>query len=268
MKISSDGQRTTTFAVPRTEELKYGTVSAFDPYDGVDVYELLQTGEKAIVLLNFSSDGSLRSRTELQIPEPMRLTQLVAISPSSFFVSGTLVGSSQGKRAGAPFNAIFDASGKLVKTITLKGDSLPQKEPKQSDESGLSNLAVYFGRAVAGRDGNFYVLRAASPAKIYVISAAGDVVRTLPINPPMPGSEPFELQTSSGRIAIEFDAPDAKDISGTRIRVIDAQTGAALNDFSITRELTEAMACYKPDQFTFYSSTGEFPAIVVAAIPH
>ncbi len=268
LKISADGQHTTAFPVPSMPELKYGTVSAFDPHDGVDIYELIQLGQEKTYLLNYSADGSLRSRTELQVPEPMRLTQLAVISSTSFFVSGTLVGSSDGKRAGAPFNAIFDATGKLVRTISLKNDSQPGKPARQADPSGLSNLAVYFGRAVAGHDGNLYVLRATTPARIVVISASGDVVRTVPIEPPTPGSEPFEMQVSGGRIAVEFDSPDAKDISGTRIRVIDSQTGEALNDYRITRELTEAMACFTPEAFTFYSNTGEFPAIVVAAIPH
>lgn len=268
LKISADGQHTTSFPVPSTPELKYGTVTAFDPYDGVNIYELVQLGTERTYILDFSADGTLRSRTELQVPEPMRLTQLAVASPSSFFVSGTVVGSSDGKSAGAPFNALFDATGKLLRKITLKNDSQPGKQPKQADPNGLSNLAVSFGRAVAGHDGSVYVLRAATPARLIVISASGDILRVLPIEPPTPGSEPFEMQISGGRIAVEFDSPDAKDISGTRIRVIDSQTGEALNDYKITRELTEAMACYTPEAFTFYSNTSEFPSIVVAAIPH
>lgn len=198
---------------------------------------------------------------------PSSPSQLVALNDGTYFVSGTQTGDKTGKGAGLPINAIYNGSGKLVRKVSLKDDAEPKGLPKITGQPSEANPAVRFGRAVLGEDGNIYLIRAVSPTLVYVISPGGDLVRTVKVSAPFDKAVPIALMINAGRIAIEFSDPNAYDMSDTTIRVADALTGTKIADYQIALDLTEAVACYSGNRFTFLGNSRGWPAIMQANAP-
>ncbi len=108
-------------------------------------------------------------------------------------------------------------------------------------------------------------MRATSPALVYVISAGGDLTRTLKVAPPFVKGTPVAMMVNAGLVAIEFSDPNAPDVSDTTIRVVNALTGDTVADYRIVPELTEAVACYTNDKFTFLGNSDGWPAVMQAS---
>jgi len=266
VRISLEGAQKAIYRYSDVPELKGSLVDDFAIGADGKVYELVELGEGHVLVLEFSEKGEFEGKTELQGKPLFNPSQLVVLTGGNFFVSGSLIGDKAGHGVGNPFNAIFNTSGDLVRKFSLKKDADPKVSPNTADRSGNANLAVRFGRALLGDDGNLYVMRAASPALVYVISPAGNVMRTLRIMPPVKKAEPVALLTGSGRIAVEFSVPDAPDIADTTIRVADSRSGHTVMDYRITWQLGEAVACYSQDEFTFVGSGEDmWPSIMRAA---
>lgn len=262
MEFSPDGSQKSSYSDLSDPELKDAFPEDFAVTENGEVYELLKLWKSRSFVMIFSGDGQMASKAELVTRQPVNLSHIVALPQDRFFVTGSVAGDETGKGAGKPFNAIFDSSGKLLRQITLKGDSKP-KETKPEDHVGDANPAIKWGRAVGGDDGNIYVMRQGSPAVVYVVSQAGTVVRTLKVPPPVTNASGTQLAINQGRIAIEFSIPEATDVSDTRIRVVNAQTGQKIADYSITPEIGEAVACFRDDGgLTFLRQTDSWPRII------
>ena len=173
VKIAPDGSQKATYSYSGVADIKDDTLLAASAGDHEEMYELLRApGQR--VLLRLSENGQLESRTEIDAPEPFAPAQLEVLPNGTLFVSGTLIGDKTGHGAGEPVNALYDASGRWLKEIRLKNDSGLLKQPlKTADRIGSQNRAVHFGRTTVGNDGNLYVMRATSPAMVYVISPEG-----------------------------------------------------------------------------------------------
>jgi hypothetical protein len=252
-RFAPDGTQKATYRSSNIPELKDSTVNDFSIAEDGKLYELVWLG-KSIYIVEFSKDGEIEGKTELTVEQPLIPAQLEALAGGNFFVTGSLVGDKTGHDAGKPFNAIFDNSGKLVREVTFKKDAEPKEAPKTANRSGDANHSILFGRTALGEDGNLYVMRAVSPAVVYVISPAGRLLRTLRIQPLIKNAQPVALLTGAGRLAVEFDVPDTPDVSDTLIRVVDARTGRNVVDYRTTRQLGEAVACYTTEGFTFIGS--------------
>lgn len=162
-------------------------------------------------------------------------------------------------------NAFYDAGGQWLKDIRLKKDpGILKQALAASDRTGSQNQAVHFGRTAVGDDGNLYVMRAATPAMIYVVSPGGKVEHTLTVQPPARGAVPFALLAHGGRVAVEFDFPDSPNVSEARIRLVDGRTGQPITDYSVTQDLGEAVACYDGTQFTFVGMKDGWRSIIQA----
>jgi hypothetical protein len=265
VKIAPDGSQTAVYTFSGVADIKDDSLVAASAGDHGEMYELLRTSGQRVLLLRFSENGQLESRTEIDAPEPFSPAQLDVLPNGTLFVSGTLIGEKTGQRAGQPVNALYDASGRWLKEIRLKNDSGLLKQPlKTSDRTGSQNRAVHFGRTAVGDDGNLYVMRAAGPAVVYVISPGGKVERTLTVQPPGNGGVPFALLAHGGRAAVEFDFPDSPDVSDTRIRLVDSRSGQAITDYKVTTDLGEAVACYDGSQFTFIGMKDGWRSIIQA----
>lgn len=252
VKIAPDGSQKAMYAYSGVADIKDDTLLAASAGDHGEMYELLRAPGQRVLLLRFSENGQLESRTEIDSPEPFTPAQLDVLPNGTLFVSGTLIGEKTGQRAGEPVNAFYDPGGRWLKEIRLKKDSGLLKQPlTTSDRTGSQNRAVHFGRTAVGDDGNLYVMRAVSPAVVYVISPGGKVERTLTVHAPADGAVPFALLAHGGRVAVEFDFPTSPDVSDTRIRLVDSHSGQAITDYEVTTDLGEAVACYDGEQFTF-----------------
>ena len=153
-------------------------------------------------VVSFSGNGTLHGVIKLGRFSPY---QLVVFPSGRFLVSGT-----QGPQHTVPITAIFESSGKQLKTIYEPEDEEFRKKAAGHDsdyfsvELNYDNRAVWEGDAALGSDGNAYLLRAVSPALIYVISPEGEVLRKLHVESPEFGLRPRSLKAAPGRLAIAF----------------------------------------------------------------
>jgi hypothetical protein len=109
----------------------------------------------------------------------------------------------------------------------------------------------------AGPDGNVYLLHGTSPALIYVISPAGEVVRKLRIDTEDPNREASSIKFYAGRFAIGFDW--VGNLPKSLIKVTDLK-GNSIADYEIGEgagELNPVLACYSSKGFTLIPRSAE-----------
>src|SRR5262249_3461590 len=114
---------------------------------------------------------------------------------------------------------------------------------------------VWHGDAALGLDGNAYLLRATSPALIYVISPRGEVLRKLRVASPGPGLTAQGLKAASEKLAISF--LEADSFSGS-ITVVDYQ-GNLLGEYTSPDKNTSPAlpGCYDDSQMFTFVATDE-----------
>ena len=266
VQFSPEGTKKTTYK--SSDAPGFGDAFVHDFSIGSDgrVYELVQASGGEVFVLKFSSNGQFDSKTELTFEKSFMPSQLVALTGGGYFISGTQNGDEPPVGNGGAVNAIFDDSGNLVRQISLKADSKTKKGDSKSEKSHhrpeVENAAVRFGRALLGYDGNIYLMRASTPPIVYVVSPSGKLVHTVKLQSPFEKGTPIALMMDGGRLAIEFSDPVAEDTSSTTVRVVNAQTGDKIADYRIAPELTEAVACYSDNKFTFLGNSNGWPAIM------
>ncbi len=201
------------------------------------------------MLLNIPADGSFKSRTRLDA-EFFTPYQIALFRSGEFLLSGTA-----GPQDRTPFTAVFGADGKLIKKIYEPEDENSRQRAESGDRDFLSdstnagNTFVWYGDAVAGSDGNVYLLRSTSPALIYVISPRGEVMRKLRIDSGNSALVARTLRPGPGRLAISFlERYSTKGI----IKVVDLQ-GNPIADYGSDDEGTYPglPGCYVSGAFAF-----------------
>ncbi len=262
VQLSPDGTRKAAYKSADSPGLKDAFVHDFSIGDDGKVYEIVQALGERVFVLKFSPNGEFDSRIEIVAETSFMPAQLVALHDGTFFIAGTENGDEAQGGTGKSVDAIYDASGKLLRKIFLKESVRRNKPTKLTDRATDLNAAIRFGRVVPGQDGNIYVMRASSPATVYVISPTGKIVRVVKVDSPFEKATPIMLMLDAGRLAIEFSDPTADDTSDTTIRVADALTGEKIADYRIAPELTEAVACYSDNRFTFIGNSNGWPAIM------
>jgi hypothetical protein len=204
-----------------------------------------------VYVVSYSSDGSLRSKAKLDAE--FFVPYQIAVFPSGeLLVSGI-----NGPYNRTPVTAVFTADGKLIKQIYEPEDEDGRKRA-DAGEAGFrpadmesSNDFVVRGDAELGSDGNVYLLRAGSPALIYVISAKGEIQRKLRIPSPDSGLTAERLKSAPGSLAISFLRPGMN--TGT-IEVVDFKgRHVATLASSDQRMYPGLLGCYSPKGFTFLS---------------
>ena len=207
----------------------------------------------------FSAEGKLKSR--VQLDPPGFLPYQLAVFPSGeLLVSGLEhVHSRLALGPCKSFTAIYDKNGHLQKRLSLPEDAEIDADAERGDSRYahgpmFGNMAVAFGRARLGDDGNVYLMSRTSPATVYVISSSGELLRTLRIEPADHGQMPYEMRVAEGRIVVEFSLSCSADhCEGWSFTVADATTGQKLSDYGDDKSLGGVFACYsaRPERFTF-----------------
>ena len=162
----------------------------------------------------FKEDGTRDSLTKLVLPAGAAVLPMLfgVFNNGTYLVTGTVVRHAKSQA----FTAIFDSSGRWVKSLRLAGDvppapvfHSPPPPPKPSANkdhhgNGSSFLAVQFGGVVSAADGNMYLVRASDPIKIYGISAGGEVVNQAEAPIPEPGLSLTEVGASAAGLYLQF----------------------------------------------------------------
>jgi hypothetical protein len=229
------------------------------------------------VLDNFGPDGKLESSVRLERPPTAFFPMQIAV-----FRSGEILISGLQRNPGYKAStAIYDPTGHLVKQLALDGDEEIERAVEVGDDRDTDSPrgykeAVSRSVAITGEDGFVYLMRATSPATVYVISAAGEVIRKISVSSPTDTGRPdFGIRVVKNRLAVEFnrscDSPSVwGSCQGTVYTVVDATTGQRLADYEAEKEAAGIMACYAPDPdrfFTFSIPPGRGRLEIVEAAP-
>ena len=153
-----------------------------------------------------------------------------------------------------------------MKQLVLDGDEEIERAVEVGDarytrSPGGHNEAFSRSVAITGDDGFVYLMRATSPATVYVISAAGEVIRKIVVSTPTDRGVPdFWIRVAKNKLAAKFrrDCDDDLGLNsceGTVYTVVDATTGKKLADYAAEKDAAGTTACYAPDpdRFITYS---------------
>jgi len=229
------------------------------------------------VVDNFGRDGKRESSVPLERPPiPFFPMQIAVFRSGEMLVAGLQY--HPGYKAGT---AIYDPAGHLVKQFVLDGDAeiehaIEVGDARYARAPGEGNEAVTRSVAITGDDGFVYLMRATSPATVYVISSGGEVIRKIVVNAPTDKALPdFGIRVVKNRLAIKFsrecdDPVIFSSCRGTVYTVVDATTGQKLADYETEDETAGPIACYAPDPdrfSTFSIGAGEHRLEIVEAAP-
>lgn len=202
-KIKPDGSVAATFRITEAS----ADISGKDFFVSGDgrVYQAGFMPDGAVYVAEFASGGSLKSKIRLDSTGFVPY-HIARFESGEFLLSGT-TGLSNDHR---PFTGVFDAKGRLIKEIYEPEDEDSRRRAEAGEldfvpeGTNAGNAFVWHGDAALGSDGNAYLLRASSPALIYVVSPKGDVVRKLRIDAPDAGLVARSIKPGQGRLAISF----------------------------------------------------------------
>jgi hypothetical protein len=213
--------------------------------DAGGVYQAARIAD-GLYVVGFARDGSVKSTTKLEAN-----ARLVDPWQTAVFGSGGyLLSGLTGKDHRAPYTAVFDANGKLVKTIYEPEDEEARQKAESGDvgysRSNVGNRFVGLGDVAAGSDGNVYLLRGTSPALVYVVSPTGEVVRKLHIDAGNPDFVARDIKSYAGRLAVGFNGP-------SNLVIVTDLEGRTIARYAIDRKKPDwpALACFNSEGLTF-----------------
>jgi hypothetical protein len=265
IKFSPDGEKLAVFSLDSVPGLTDAEMPDFAVGLRRDVYLLalsIKDTERHVAVVRFSERGNYESTISLG---PMFVPANFAVFlTGDFLISGTQTTvpepadtDSEPKRE--PFTAVFDGSGRMVKRISLPGDVdlNPSKSGKGSRDTGEAEkkqapaAEITQGEAAPGDDGNVYLMRRTSPPLVYVISAGGEVVRTLKVTPPAGNAEVWSMKYAyGGRLVFEFTVPTP--VNGSRpdiiFSLVDAETGQRVLDYKAPPKMGGSFVCYSQEK--------------------
>jgi len=232
-RMSADGKSITTIKT-ETGDFSKSTLSNFDVSPDGTLFAVMSTRHNYLV--EFDDIGQMKRHPEISaFGGGIDIRNFAALSANAFLIAGGVI---EKGRPGRGYTAIIDADGKLVREVRVKNEVDPQ-------EQNAANLVL--GPAMVGDDGNAYVLRAATEgARVLVISASGEVLRTLVVSSPVPKGKAFQMGAAKGRLAVEFYRDDLP----TWFKVVSTQTGEEIASYE--SELHGMFLCYSLEGFDFF----------------
>lgn len=251
-EITREGVLTQSFYAAKMSQIGDTAKGIFVSEAG-DVYEAARTAN-GLYVLQFAKDGSVKASARLDAESrEVDPWQLAVFKDGGYLLIGLA-----GKDHRTPYTAVFDANGKLVKSIYEPEDEEARQKAEGRDiayaRSNVGNRFVGLGDVATGSDGNAYLLRGASPTLIYVISPSGKVVRKLRIDAGSAEAEYVarEIRSYAGRLAIGFNGPD-------NLVVVTDLSGKTIANYMISRHKPDwpSLACYDSTGFTFLTTYAE-----------
>jgi hypothetical protein len=225
-----------------------------------------------IFVVELAPDGSVKAKTKLTLGVYAQPWHLAVFESGEYLLTATA-----GVDNLTPFTAVFAADGHLVKKIDEPEDEEARQKSSPSDWDQGRTIGdvrgadfVSRGDVAAASDGNIYLLHGtASPALIYVISPAGEVVRKLRIDAGDSELMARSIKSYGGRLAIEFDRWFDFDAHQNLIKVTDLE-GKSIADYRMRPvEGNHALylAGYDHEGFAFMPYENEDKFYLVRARP-
>jgi hypothetical protein len=234
LKISSKGVLETQFDTTGFLMQRY----AVRPQGGVLLIRVDNFGRKFIE--NFSGEGVHESTFRVERPPSPFFPNHIAV-----FRTGEILMSGPGRRAGDnALTTLYDSTGHVVKQFVLDGDS------------DIGHEAESRSLITAGDDGLVYLLRATSPARLYVISPEGEVVRKIVVSTITGSMLLNDIRVTKDHLVLSFYRhcdPGFNGCRGLTYLVMDAKTGQKLAEYAADGDMTGPLGCYVPDPDRFYT---------------
>ena len=249
VKIDVDGKRTALFDAAAFAQLDLDRVDSFSPAPDGGLYQIAQSGvlKRRIFVLHFSSDGTAASPTRLDAD--LEVYTFAAFADGNFLVSGVERDPQNKKDQGKNFTAVFSADGRELAPLSFEKRTKAggKGTAAVSAEGENPPLKMDLAEAEVGSDGNLYVMRASSPALVYVIAPTGEIVKTLKIAGPTAGAMPSAFHVSGNQMALLFWSEEHQTVV-----VADAQTGRKIATY-VDLSGGSAFACFSANEgvFTF-----------------
>ncbi len=257
-KIDSHGKTAAMFVPEANPDIKVYNVGHYTTTPDGEVYVSVGI-ETAFTryLLVYKPDGTYKSNIKLDTSFALQPVSLAVFSNGNILITGLTLDRAS-KMFIVPFAGIFRSDGRLLKQIALEAEEKLPNVPAEKDRPAgplpvYSNRAVAWGQMRASKDGNVYILRWGSPAKIYAVSASGEVVKRFSVDPGDSNLQPRGMYLSGSRIAILFWDSSTKKKT---LSVVD-NDGQAVASYDLHEGVdgkrVVEMGCYSmnPERFTF-----------------
>ncbi len=270
-KIAADGKRVATFdlSAAANDGLKNLLFKAFALGPDGRVYELARADDQHVVIVAFDTDG--RYSATLRLDEQFEPQQLAVFTGDVFLVSGVVLVKGGPHPELAPYTAIFDRSGRMLRKIDLtEVPAAPEIGPP--GPAMQSDAPVPLGPPELGgaeSDGAYaYLLRQGTLPTVLVLSAAGAIDRVLKLAPPYPNTIVSGFRVGSGRLLVEYSRPNALPNGNTAYDLViyDAHTGEVLSKYARDPALGGVLACTDwRGRFTLLSTDSSGKRVLVTA---
>jgi hypothetical protein len=267
-KLNSKGEHLALFQASSNTDKKIDFTGYFALALDGDLYQLVFPHEFDRYLFVYKSDGTFKSAIKLN-PGFVWSPHALAVFPSGqLLVAGSEYDHDR-SAAQWPFTAIFAADGNLLKEVKLEDDDTLHDMAASGDARVSSpiipngNRAVDLSQIEMAADGNAYLMRWTNPTIIYAISAGGEIVRRLKIDPGGTGYRPSKMHVFQNRIAVLFVDPQTHD---KLVKIVDLEGHDVVtydelraNGKPQDEMLGTALACYteNPTRFTFLGANDD-----------
>jgi len=190
-------------------------------------------------VIRFTSDGKYEGAVRLD--QKIAPSAIAVLSSGQMFVLGTRRTSAD-DAAKPEFEAalgLYDVSGRLVKNVDLNAHDLDLNNPK-----GAGLMPLELALLDAESDAAYLVFHTAEP-KLYVISAGGEVSRTLPLWNPGKEFTPSQLRLGGGQLLLEFTDVSTEG-GGSQFRYVSysSLTGERTGYYYAAPGTTGTLGCY------------------------
>ncbi len=252
----------------------YGLVLAYGHEEGDR-----DSGGTDSLIEKYKDDGTVDSVVRLKPPAGTHFVayRIGAFLDGNFLVAGTEV--SDKDIPIEPFTGIFDRGGTLVAVLRLANDVRPTgPEPPAKSQtsfpspqaSGLGPqikrtavarpwyLDVQQGLMVGSLDGNVYLLRASIPARLFVISPGGSVLREFQFKSPEPDTVPIQMNfTGQDELLLQFGAAGKMGMQTRQhLALLRLETGEITDTYDLPPKAGGIFACGEPrNQFLFLGTS-------------
>jgi len=293
-KLSIDSHGTTVFEYPPLLDYTSHNHMGFYVSPRGDVYSLVQACPykdgcrpprfPVNLVVKYNHDGSVDSVIKIEPPSGAHLYayKFAAFLDGNFLITGIEDVEAEGKSGSRPFTGIFGRGGSYIGPVVLPNDVAPPEgmpkpmvvksgkpygtqgpgkatnHPRELKPGSLWAPEIIGSLMAGSLDGNIYLLRAGSPARLYAISSDGRVVGEHLVRPPKPDMWPMQVSpTNEGRLFVEFSqaptGPRNPQI-GSAFALVDPQTGKIIETYDAPSK-AGIPACMDPeDELLFLRS--------------